>query len=125
MLLSSGYINTPIESPLLNTNANNLKPNVVTTRLKPEAAIKAKYQYLSTVDAMVIMNPCQVEALMRSTTTMSYKEQSLKANTLIDVAASFNFVSKRTHMANGFYKECKTSPKLSIRVANEHRTSTT
>jgi len=28
-------------------------------------------------------------------------------------------------MANGFYKDCKTAPKMAIRVANVHRISTT
>ncbi len=50
---------------------------------------------------------------------------SLKSDTLIDTAASLNFVSKEFVMANGFYKDLKTAPKLSILVASEHRISTT
>ena len=41
------------------------------------------------------------------------------------MAASLNFVSKDFVMTNGFYKDCKTVPKLSIRVASEQRISTT
>ncbi len=48
-----------------------------------------------------------------------------KADTLIDTAASLNFVSKEIVMANGFYKDYKTAPKLAIRVASEQRISTT
>ncbi len=44
---------------------------------------------------------------MRITATVSNKELSSKAVTLIDIAASFNFVSKEFVMANGFYKDCK------------------
>ncbi len=50
---------------------------------------------------------------------------SAKANTLIDTTASLNFVSKEFSMANGFYKDCKTAPKLALRVASEQRISTT
>jgi hypothetical protein len=50
---------------------------------------------------------------------------SLEANAIIDTATSLNFNSKEFVMANGFYKDCKTVPKLSIRVASEHRISTT
>ncbi len=69
------------------------------------------------------MDSYQAEALMRFTPTVSYKELSSKANTLIEIAASLNFVSKEFVMANGFYKDCKTAPKLSIRVATEQRIS--
>ncbi len=62
---------------------------------------------------------------MRFTHTLSYKELSSRAYTLIDIATSLYFFSKEVVMANGFYKECKTPPKLSIRVANELRISTT
>ena len=48
-----------------------------------------------------------------------------KADNLIDTASSLNFVSKEFVMANGFYKDCKTAPKLAIRVASEQRISTT
>ncbi len=71
------------------------------------------------------MDPYQAEALMRYTATVSYKELSSKADTLIDTPSSLNFVSKEFVMADGFYKYCKTNPKLSIRVASEQRISTT
>ncbi len=87
--------NTPVLSPLLTTNVSYLKPNVVTTELKPEAATETSYEYLSTIDAMVIMDPYQTEALMRFTATVSYNALSSKADTLIDTAASLNFVSTR------------------------------
>ena len=36
------------------------------------------------------------------------------------------FLLAKTYVvSNGFYKDCKTVPKLSIRVASEHRISTT
>ncbi len=40
------------------------------------------------------MDPCEAEALIRVNATLSYNEFSSKANTLIDTAASLNFVSK-------------------------------
>jgi hypothetical protein len=56
---------------------------------------------------------------------MSYNGLSSKADTLIDTAASLYFGSKDFVVTNGFYKDCKTIPKLSIRVASEQRVSTT
>jgi hypothetical protein len=50
---------------------------------------------------------------------------SSKADTLIDTSASLNFASKDFVVTNGFYKGCKTAPKLFIRVASEQRISTT
>jgi len=50
---------------------------------------------------------------------------SSNADTLIDTAASIKFVSKFFAMTNGFCKDCKTIPKLSIRLPSEHRISTT
>jgi hypothetical protein len=117
--------NTSVLSPLLNNDISNLKRNVVTSELAPEVAIKAEDESLSTEDALVIMDPYQVEALMRFTTTVSQKELSSRADTLIDTATSLNFVSIEFVMANDFYKECKTASKLSIRVANEQRISAT
>ncbi len=64
---------------------------------------------LSTTTTLVIMDPYQLEALMRFTATISYKELSSKADTLIDTAASLNFVNKEFVFANGFYKDCKTA----------------
>ncbi len=80
---------------------------------------------MSTTIASIIMDPYQVVALMRFTAIISYKDLSSKANTLIDTTASLNIVSKEFVMANGFYKDCKTAPKLSIRVTSEQRISTT
>jgi hypothetical protein len=45
--------------------------------------------------------------------------------TLIDTASSLNIVSKDFVVTNGFYKDCKTVHKLSIRVASEQRISMT
>jgi hypothetical protein len=50
---------------------------------------------------------------------------SSEADTLIYTAASLYFVSKDFVVTNGFYKDCTTVPKLSIRVASEQRISTT
>ncbi len=80
---------------------------------------------LSTTTALAFMDPYKDEELMRFTATLSYKGLSSKADTLIDTKASLHFVNKEIIMANGFYKDCKTLPKLYIRVANEHRISTT
>ena len=74
---------------------------------------------------LVIMNPYEAEALMRFTAFVCYDGLSSKAYTLIDTPASLNFVSKDFFVTNGFYKECKTVPKLSIRVASDQRISTT
>ncbi len=62
---------------------------------------------------------------MRFTASVPYDGMSSKAAALIDTAASFNFVCKDFVVTNGFYKGCKTVPKLSIRVASEKRISTT
>ena len=48
-----------------------------------------------------------------------------KANTLIDIAALLNFVSKEFVMANDFYQDYKTAPKIARRVTSEQRISTT
>ncbi len=71
------------------------------------------------------MNPYEAEAFMRFTASVSYDGLSSKAYTLIDAATSLNFVSKDFVVTNGFYKDCKTVPKISIRVASEQRISTT
>ncbi len=102
-----------------------MKPYVVSFELKPEVATEATYEYLLTTTSMVIMDPYQHGALMRSTASFSYKELSSKADTLIDTVASLKFVSKEFGMAYGFYKDCKTISKLSIRDASEQRISTT
>ena len=71
------------------------------------------------------MDPYEAEALMRFTASVSYNGISSKSDTLIDTSASLDFVSKDFVVTNGFYKDCKTVPKLFIRVASEHRISTT
>ncbi len=116
---------TPVVSPLLNTDDGNLKPNVVTNALISEVAIKVEDESLSTSAALDIMDPYQVDALMRFTATIYYKELSSKADTLIGNAASIKLVGKEFVMANDFYKDCKTAPKVSIRIASEQRISTT
>jgi len=75
---------------------------------------------------MVIMNPYEAEALLRFTSNVSLNQLSSKADTLIEMATSLNFVSKEFVMADSFYKVCKIALKLSlIRVTSERRISTT
>ena len=96
-----------------------------TNKSESEAVIEAADKYLSTTTAMVIMNPVEKVSLMRFTAVVNIQENiSSKADTLIDTAASLNFVSKRFLNTNGFYKYCKAAPKIAARVANEHRIST-
>ena len=65
--------NTPILSTLLANNVNNLKPSIVKAESKLEATIEtANDNYLPTSAALVIMNPYEVEALMRFTTSVSH-----------------------------------------------------
>jgi hypothetical protein len=71
------------------------------------------------------MDPYKAEALMRFTVSVSLNGLSTKIDNLIGTAASLNFVSKEFVMANGFYKYCKTAPKMVVRVASEQRISTT
>ena len=51
----------------------------------------------------------------------SQENLTARADTLIDTAASLNFLSKKFLNANGFYKYCKAAPKFGFRVANEQR----
>ena len=74
---------------------------------------------------MVVMDPYESKARMRFIVIVFLKGLSAKANTFIDTTTSLYFVSKEFVMANVFYKDCKTDPKLAIRVANEQRISTT
>ena len=117
--------NTPVLPPLLTTHVINLKPNIVRNESKPESALETANENISTTIALVIMNPYEAETLMRFNAFVSYNDLSSKADTLIDTAASLNFVSKDFFVTNGFYKHCETVPKLSIRLANEQRISTT
>ncbi len=95
-----------------------------TNMLESETAIEVADTYLSTTVAMVIMNLVEKISLMRFTAVVSQENISSKADTLIDTAASLNFVSKRFLNANGFYNYCKAAPKIAVRVANEQRIST-
>ena len=104
-------------SPLTNTSVNTLKPNIVTTQFEANEAIKAANKYLSSATAMVVMDPYEAESLMRFNATAVPNGLSPKGHTLIDTAASLKFLSKEFVVANGFYKDCKTAPKLAIRVA--------
>jgi hypothetical protein len=97
----------------------------VTTQLEANEFIKAPNKYLSAATAMVVMDPYEAKSLMRFNAIVVLNRLSAKADTLIDTAASLNFVSKKFVITNGFYKDYKTSPKLAIRVASEQRISTT
>ena len=107
------------------TSVNTLEPNIVTTQLEANETIKATNKYLSTSTAMVVMDPYEAKALMRFNARVVFNGLPAKSDTLIDTAALLNFVSKEFVMANGFYKDCKTTLKLAIRVASEQRISTT
>ena len=74
---------------------------------------------------MVVMDPYEAEALMRFNAPVVLNGLSTKADTLIGKTTSLNFASKEFVLANGFYKGCKTAPKLAIRVTSEQRISTT
>jgi len=117
--------NTHVLSPLTSTSVNTLKPNIVTAQLEANEAIKAANKYVSTTTIMVVMGPYEAKALMRFNATSVLNGLSAKAYTLIDTTTSLNFVSKEFVVANSFYKDCKTAPKLVIRVASEQRISTT
>ena len=87
--------------------------------LENNEAIEAGSKYLSSTIIVVIKDPYEPEALMRFTASVSLNGLSTKADTLIDIAASLNFVSKEFVMANVVYKDCKTDPNRAIRVASE------
>jgi hypothetical protein len=74
---------------------------------------------------MVVMDPYEGEALMRFNATLFLNGLSAKADTLIYIVASHNFMSKEFVLANCFFKDCKIDPKVAIRVASEQRISTT
>ena len=79
--------------------------------MESEAAIEANDKYVSTTNALVVMNPLENHFLMRFTVVVSQENITSKTDTLIDTAASINFVSKKFLTANGFYKYCKAAPK--------------
>jgi hypothetical protein len=101
------------------TESVTIQPAFTSNDIEAQTAIKAADKYLSTASALVVMNPLENQALMRFTAMVSQENLSSKADILIDTAASLNFVSKRFLNANGFYKYCKTVPKLAVKVANE------
>ena len=103
----------------------NVKPKIVKAKLEHNVSIEKADKNLSTIVVLVIMNPYEAEALMRFTASVSCNGLSSKAYTLIDTAASLNFASKDFVTTDGFYKDCKTVPELSIRVAREQRISMT
>jgi len=108
------YANTHVLSPLMNTSVGTLKPDLVTTQLETNTVIKAANKYLPETIAMVVMDPNKAIALMRFIAMVFLNGLAAKADTRIDTSASRNFVSKECVMANGFYKDCKTAPKLDI-----------
>jgi len=116
---------TPVLLPWITTNVGVLKPRIVTANLETNAAMEVADKYLSVAVALVIMDPYDPGALTRFTALISLNGLTTKADALIDTTTSLNFVSKEFVMANGFYKDCKTTPKLVIRVASEQRISTT
>ena len=63
---------THVLSPLMNTSVNTLKPNIITTQLEANEAIKAANKYLSVATAMVVMDPYEAEALMRFNATIIF-----------------------------------------------------
>ncbi len=71
------------------------------------------------------MDPYKLEALMRFGASISLIILSTKANTLIDKTTYLNFFSKEFVFADGFYKDCKKTPKMVVRVTIEQRISTT
>ena len=112
-------------SPLLTTTVSNSKSNIVKIEVEPETTVEIVDENLSTTTALVIMNPYEAEALLRFTASVSYNGLSSESHTLIDTIASLNLVSKDFVVTNGFYKDCKTVPMLSIREASEQCISTT
>jgi hypothetical protein len=106
--------NTPVLSPLLATNVNNLKPSIVKIEPELEAATERDDENLPTTVALVIMDPYEADSLMRFIASVSYIGLSSEADALIDIAALLNFVTKEFVVTNGFYKDCKTVPKLPI-----------
>ena len=63
--------NTPVLSPLLTANVSNLKPNIVKLESKPEASAEIEDDNLTAATTLVIMNPYEVEALMKFTASVS------------------------------------------------------
>ncbi len=79
---------------------NDLPTETLTNEREFEAAIDAADTYLSTTYALVVMNPLEHSSLMRFTDVVSQENITSKAGTLIDMAASLNFASKKFLNAN-------------------------
>ena len=62
--------------------------------MEANASIEAASTYLSAAFAMVVMDPYEAEALMRFNAKNIFNGLLAKNDTLIDTAASLNFVSK-------------------------------
>ena len=65
----------------MNTSVGAFKPNIVTTQLEHNAAIKATNTYLLASADMVVMDPYEAKALMRFNATMFLNGLSAKAYT--------------------------------------------
>ena len=95
--------------------------NIMANTMDDEAARNAAAQWLPTASACVIMDPNEPEPLMRVETRF----EDIDVSALIDSAATLNFVSKEFVDAHGLQKNCKQVPKMTVRVANSQRISTT
>jgi hypothetical protein len=84
--------------------STELSTDSPTNESESEATIEAADNYVSARAALVVMNPSEKKSLMRFTGVVSQENLTSKADTLIDTAASLNFVSKRFLNANGFFK---------------------
>jgi len=56
--------NTFVLFPRIATNVSVLKPYTVITELEPNVAIQVAYTYVSSIVAMLIMNPYETTTLM-------------------------------------------------------------
>ena len=110
--VNDGDLTTP---PII----NDLPTDTHTNGMKSEAVLDAAEQCLSAATALAVMNPLENHCLMRFTTVVSQENITSKADTLIDTAASLHFMSQKFLNANGFYKYCKATPKIVVRVTNE------
>ncbi len=57
--------NTLVWSPLMNTSVNTLKPNIVTTQLEANEAIKTSNKYLSAATDMIVEKKERKKSLTR------------------------------------------------------------
>jgi hypothetical protein len=61
---------------------------------------------------------------MKLPISIEYDSLRYDTNMLIDSAATLNFVSQEFCIQNGLVGKCVRGPKISVRIANEHRIST-